>query len=86
MEQRAIIHIDKDTLIPIGLVFVVLSSVFTATWFISALNSKVENQESRISNLEATVIDIATIKQDVSAMKTDIGWIKSTLSGAEITK
>lgn len=86
MEKRAIIHIDKDTLVPIGLVFIVLSSVFTATWFISALNSKVENQETRISNLETTVMDIAKIKEDVSAMKTNIDWIKSTLSGAEITK
>jgi peptidoglycan hydrolase CwlO-like protein len=84
--ERAIIHIDKDTLVPIGLVIVVLSSVFTATWFISALNSKVENQESRIANLEKTVIDISTIKQDVSAMKTDLQWIKSTLSNAEIVQ
>jgi hypothetical protein len=84
--ERAIIHIDKDTLIPIGLVVVVLSSVFTATWFISALNAKVENQETRIENLEKTVIDISTIKESVGKMQTDISWIKSTLSNAEITK
>lgn len=79
-EKRAIIHIDKDTLIPIGLAIAVGTSLIAGSWFMSDLNAKVNQQETRISNLETTVIDIATIKQDVSAMKTNIDWIKSTLS------
>lgn len=51
--KRAIIHIDKDTLIPLSLVMAVISGIATGAIWATNLSSKVNYQDQRITKLEA---------------------------------
>jgi len=71
--KRAII--DKGTLVPIGLVI----SIACAVWFISALNSKVEANDTRLVKVENAIASINDIKIQVASINVKVDSIQTQI-------
>lgn len=65
-EQRPTI-INKDTLIPLGLVFTIVA----VTWFLSDINTRLQTVETRTYNVP-TRSEFQTLQNDVSEIKVDV--------------
>jgi len=89
-EKRAIIHIDKDTLIPLGLVIAVISGVITGVIWITKLSSQVDYQDTRIQKLEAsidtTTVGINSINTSLATLLEAVNNIKTRLDNADISQ
>jgi hypothetical protein len=68
--------ISKETLMPLSLILVILGGV----WFMSALNSDVQNSKSRMDKMEDTIAEVARVQNQITELTVKINNIEKVLT------
>jgi hypothetical protein len=77
--------IDKNTLIPIGVVLGSITMIITVVWFFASLTFRVEAAEIRLDKLEEALIGLNNMEKDIAVIKSQIDGLIKMISEKGIT-
>jgi len=71
MEDKKKSIISQETLIPLGLLIIMLGVAISAIWFMATMSSNVTNNSYRIEKVENKVENVAT-KDDLNMLEKNL--------------